>query len=219
VQILYKGRLLEADRVVYDRNTSRVYAEGNARLTETNGTVARAERFDFTDDFKAGFIESLQVDTTDNTHFSAPRAERAGDATIFDMGAYTACEACKDDPSKPRTWSLKAKRIIHDNAEKMIYYEDASFELLGLPIAYVPFWSSPDPSVKRKSGFLTPAFTYRSQLGAGFGIPYFWALAPDYDLTITPMFFTRQGYHGAVRPLFPAGLQAVQFPAAELLLP
>ncbi len=193
VQILYKGRLLEADRVVYDRNTSRVYAEGNARLTETNGTVARAERFDFTDDFKAGFIESLQVDTTDNTHFSAPRAERAGDATIFDMGAYTACEACKDDPSKPRTWSLKAKRIIHDNAEKMIYYEDASFELLGLPIAYVPFWSSPDPSVKRKSGFLTPAFTYRSQLGAGFGIPYFWALAPDYDLTITPMFFTRQG--------------------------
>ncbi len=193
VQILYKGRLLEADQVVYDRNTSRVYAEGHAKLTETNGTIARAERFDFTDDFKNGFIESLQVDAANDTHFSAPRAERTGDTTTFDMGSYTACEACKDDPSKPRTWQLKAKRIIHDNAEKMIYYEDATFELLGTPIAYVPFWSSADPTVKRKSGFLTPIFTYRSQLGAGFGVPYFYAIAPDADLTITPTIFTRQG--------------------------
>ncbi len=193
VQILYKGRLLEADRVVYDRNTSRVYAEGHAKLTETNGTVARAERFDLTDDFRAGFIESLQVDTADNTHFSAPRAERTDGVTTFDMGSYTACEACKDDPSKPRTWQLKAKRIIHDNVEKMIYYEDATFELLGTPIAYVPFWSSADPTVRRKSGFLTPVFTYRSQLGAGFGVPYFWAISPDSDLTVTPTFFTRQG--------------------------
>ncbi|MCC3247324.1 LPS assembly protein LptD [Methylocystis sp. WRRC1] len=193
VQIYYKGRLLEADRVVYDRNTSRVFAEGHAKLTETNGTIARAERFDLTDDFKQGFVDSLQVDTTDNTHFSSPRAERSGDTTTFDMGTYTACEACKDDPSKPRMWQVRAKRIIHDNVEKMIYYEDASFEMLGTPIAYVPFWSSPDPSVKRKSGFLTPQFTYRSQLGMGFGVPYFWAIAPDYDLTITPTVFTRQG--------------------------
>jgi LPS-assembly protein len=193
VQILYKGRLLEADRVVYDRNASRVYAEGHARLTETDGTVARAERFDLTDDFKAGFIESLQVDTPQNTHMSAARAERAGDETTFDRGTYTACEACKDDPAKPRTWVVKAKRIIHDNVEKMIYYEDATFELLGAPIAYVPFWSSADPSVKRKSGFLTPVFTYRSQLGAGFGVPYFWAISPDSDITITPAVFTRQG--------------------------
>ncbi|MEF3365423.1 LPS assembly protein LptD [Methylocystis sp. 9N] len=193
VQIYYKGRLLEADRVIYDRNTSRVYAEGHAKLTEKDGTVARADRFDLTDDFKTGFIDSLQVDTTQNTYFTAPRAERAGDTTTFDMGSYTACEACQDDPSKPRTWQVHAKRIIHDNVEKMIYYEDASLELLGVPVAYVPFWSSPDPSVKRKSGFLSPVFAYRSQLGAGFGVPYFWALAPDYDLTITPTFFTQQG--------------------------
>lgn len=193
VQILYKGRLLEADRVVYDRKTSRVFAEGHAKLTEKDGTIARADRFDLTEDFKNGFIESLQVDSAENTHFSSPRAERADETTTFEMGTYTACEACKDDPSKPRTWQLRAKRIIHDNVEKTIYYEDATFELLGTPIAYVPFWTSADPSVKRKTGFLTPQFTYRSQLGAGFGLPFFWAMAPDYDLTITPTYFTRQG--------------------------
>lgn len=193
VQIYYKGRLLEADRVVYDRNTQRVFAEGHAKLTEKDGTIAYAERFDFTDDFKSGFIESLQVESANNTHFSAPRAERSGETMVFDLGTYTACDACKDDPTKPRLWQVRAKRIIHDNEEKTIYYEDASLEFLGTPIAYVPFLWSPDPSVKRKSGFLNPQASYRSQLGYGMGIPYFWAIAPDYDLTITPTFFTRQG--------------------------
>ncbi len=194
VQIYYKGRLLEADRVVYDRKTERVFAEGHARLTERDGTVVHAERFDFTDDFKDGFIESLQVDSPDNTHFSAPYAERSGgETTVFDLGSYTACEACRDDPSRPRTWQLRAKRIIHDNTEKMIYYEDANLEFLDIPVAYVPFWSSPDPSKKRQSGVLTPVFSYRSQLGFGFGLPIYWAMAPDYDLTITPTYFTQQG--------------------------
>lgn len=193
VQIFYKGRVLEADRVTYDRKTQRVSAEGHARLTEVDGSIVRAERFDLTDDFKAGFIDSLQVDSADNTHFSAPRAERAGDQTIFDRGTYTACNACKDDPSKPRLWQVRAKRIIHDNVEKMIYYEDASFELLGTPIAYVPFLSSADPTVKRKSGFLTPQISYRQRLGVGFGVPYFWAISPDADVTVTPTYFTRQG--------------------------
>jgi LPS-assembly protein len=193
VQIYYKGRILEADRVVYDRKTERVFAEGHARLTERDGTIVRAERFDLTDDVKTGFIDSLQVDAPNNTHFSAPHAERNGDSTVFDRGAYTACEACKDDPSRPRMWQVRAKRIIHDNVEKMIYYEDATFELLGTPIAYLPFLTSADPTVRRKSGFLTPQFLYRSQLGFGAGTPYFWAISPDMDLTVTPMFFTRQG--------------------------
>lgn len=193
VQIYYKGRVLEADRVVYDRGAQRIFAEGHAKLTEKDGTIAYADRFDFTDDFKNGFIESLQVETLNSTHFSAPRAERAGETTVFDKGTYTACDACKDDPSKPRLWQVRAKRIIHDNEEKTIYYEDASLEFLGLPVAYVPLLWSPDPSVKRKSGFLNPLATYQSQLGYGIGVPYFWAIAPDYDLTVTPTYFTRQG--------------------------
>jgi LPS-assembly protein len=194
VQIYYKGRLLEADRVVYDRNTERVFAEGHARLTERDGTVVHAERFDLTDDFKNGFIESLQVDSAENTQFSAPRAERlGGETTLFDRGTYTACEACRDDPSRPRMWQVRAKRIIHDSNEKMIYYEDASLEFLNVPVAYMPFWSSPDPTVKRKTGFLTPVMAYRGQLGYGLGVPYYWAIAPDYDLTITPTYFTKQG--------------------------
>ena len=61
VQLNYQGRTLQADRVTYDRNTGRVYAEGNARLTEANGAVITGDRFELTDDFKSGFIDSLRV--------------------------------------------------------------------------------------------------------------------------------------------------------------
>ncbi len=222
-RIYYKDQSLEADRVVYDRNTGRVYAEGHAKLTERDGTVLHGERFDLTDDFRDGFIESLRADTpakpykdvygvqlpgapantdttgtvagTYKTYFSAPRAERIdGDTTVFDKGTYTACEACKDNPDKPPLWRVRAKRIIHKNDEKMIYFEDSSLEFLGIPIAYVPFLSAPDPSVTRKSGILSPYLADHSSLGVGLGIPIFWALAPDYDLTLTPTYYSQQGF-------------------------
>src|SRR4051795_9793277 len=97
VQLNYQGRTLQADRVVYDRKTGRVRAEGNARLTEANGSVITGDQFELTDDFKSGFIDSLRVEQrgTDRggpviTHLSAPRAERSeGETTVFQRGTYT----------------------------------------------------------------------------------------------------------------------------------
>ena len=82
---------------------------------------------------------------------------------MFDLGAYTACEACKDNPERPRMWQVRAKRIIHDNTEKMIYFEDASLDFIGIPIAYVPFLFAPDPTKKRQTGFLMPVAYSQTQ--------------------------------------------------------
>lgn len=199
VQLFYQGRILQADKVIYNRKTKRVFAEGRVKLTETDGTVSYGTRFELTDDLRDGFVESLQTDSADKTHFTAPRAERAGgDSTTFFNGTYTACEACKNNPERPPFWRIRAKRIIHNNEERMVYYEDATLELWGMPIAWLPYFSTPDPSVKRKSGFLAPRYVARSSLGVGASAPYFWALAPHYDLTITPTFLTRQGVLGEV---------------------
>jgi len=204
VQMNYQGRTLQADRVTYDRNTGRVYAEGNARLTDSSGAVVTGDRFELTDDFKDGFIDSLRVvqTTVENgrqvtTRFSAPRAERAaGETTTFERGTYTACEPCKEHPERPPLWQVKAARIIHNNSEQTIYYEDATLEILGLPVAYLPYFWTPDPTVKRKTGFLAPRYVISNTLGFGVGVPFFWAIAPNYDLTITPTILTRQGILG-----------------------
>ena len=197
VQLYYQGRTLQADRVLYDRDKNRVFAEGRAKLTERDGTVVYSERFELTDDFKDGFIDSLRADTLDNTHFSAARAERTGgDITVLERGTYTACEACKENPEKPPLWQVRAKRIIHNNTEQMVYYEDATFELWGHPVAYLPYFSVADPSVTRKSGILNPHYSVSSALGVGLSIPVFWAMAPNYDLTVTPTFYSKQGFFG-----------------------
>ena len=194
VQIYYGGATIEADEVIYDQKTKRLRAQGNVRLTEPDGKITYGQVIDLTDDYRDGFVDSLRLETPDDTRFAAARADRAkGNYTVLQNGVYTACEPCKDDPKKPPLWQVQAARIIHDEGEKMLYFEDARIEFFGVPLAYVPFMSTPDPTVKRKSGFLFPTVSETSQYGFAIEPSYFWALAPNYDLTFSTHVTTKQG--------------------------
>lgn len=145
-QLYYQGRILEADRVTYDRNTKRVYAEGHAKLTDEKGNVTYGTKFDLTDNFRDGFIDSIQTISTDKTRFTAARAERTdGDVSVLQKGTYTACEPCADHPEKPPLWQVRATRIIHNQQSHVVYYEDAWLEFFGVPIAYLPYFRGPIP--------------------------------------------------------------------------
>ncbi|MGI8525106.1 MAG: LPS-assembly protein LptD [Pseudolabrys sp.] len=194
VQIYYGGSTLEADKVIYDENTKRLRAEGNARLTQSDGNVTYGEVMDLSDDYRDGFVDSLHLETAQRTRIAAARANRTGgNFTVFDSGVYTACLPCKDDPKRPPLWQVKAERIIHDQGEKMMYFEQSQIEFFGTPVLYLPYFSAPDPTVKRKSGFLMPQPGYSTIYGASIGIPYYWALAPDYDMTFLPVITSKQG--------------------------
>jgi len=194
VQIYYGGSTIEADKVIYDQTTKRLHAEGNVRLTEEDGKVTFGDIMDLSDDYRDGFVDSLRLDTPDQTRMAATRADRStGNFTVFHNAIYTACAPCKDDPRKPPLWQVKAARMIHDQGEKMIYFEDAHLEFFGKPIAYLPYFSAPDPTVKRKTGFLIPSAGSSTVYGQMVEIPYYWALAPNYDVTFSPMLTTKQG--------------------------
>ncbi|MFZ0197205.1 MAG: LPS-assembly protein LptD [Pseudolabrys sp.] len=194
VQIYYGDSTLEANRVIYDQKTKRLHAEGNVRLTEQDGKVTYGEIMDLSDDYRDGFVDSLRLDAPDQTRMAATRAERtSGNYTVFHNGVYTACAPCKDDPKKPPLWQVKAARIIHDQGEKMMYFEDARLEFFGQPLAWLPYFSAPDPTVKRKTGVLVPVASSSSVYGGALDVPYYWALAPDYDATFAPMITTKQG--------------------------
>ena len=194
VQIHFAGSVLEADQVIYDQAAKRLRAEGNVRFTDADGRIIYANMLDLSEDFRDGFVDSLRLDAPDKTRIAASRAERTGgNITVFQNGVYTACEPCKEDPRRPPFWQVRAARIIHDQDEKMIYYEDARIEFHGVPLAYIPFFSTPDPTVKRKTGFLMPSAQYNSVYGFGVTTPFYWALAPNYDVTITPTVTSKQG--------------------------
>jgi LPS-assembly protein len=194
VQLYYNGTSVEADKVIYDQKTKRLHAEGNIRMTDADGKITYADIMDLSDDYRDGFVDSLRADTADATRMAATRADRSsGNYTVFQDGVYTACAPCADDPKRPPLWQVKGARIIHDQVDKMLYFETAQIEFFGVPVAYLPYFSTPDPTVKRKSGFLTPQPGESSVYGYSLEIPYYWAIAPDYDATISPRITSKQG--------------------------
>jgi LPS-assembly protein len=194
VQVYYKGTTVEADKVIYDQRTKHLHAEGNVRLTSPDGQITYGNLIDLSDDLRNGFIDSLRIETLDQTRFAAARGNRTkGNFTVLESGVYTACQPCRDDPRKPPLWQVKAARIIHDQSEKMVYFEDAKLEFFGVPLLYTPYLAAPDPTVKRKSGFLMPLVTTSSLYGYSVQTPYYLALAPNYDMTISPRYTSKQG--------------------------
>lgn len=191
VEIYYNNYILTADEVIYDQRGNQLTAQGNVILREPGGAVTRSERIVLSDDFRDGFVQSLSFTTADETRITARRAtRRAGNVTEFEDGKFTPCKAA---PGTPPLWCISAKRVIHDQTAQTITYEDAAFELFGVPVLYVPYFEHADPTVKRKSGFLAPNFSASNDLGYMAEVAYYWALAPNYDLTFHPAYTTKQG--------------------------
>jgi LPS-assembly protein len=200
VQMVYDGYNVVAERVSYNQVTRRVKAFGNVEIIEPDGNKIFADEIDLTDDFSLGFVNALRIETTDDTIFTAESAERtAGELTTFNNGIYTACKACPGHPKKPPLWQIKARRVIANGLEKTIEYQDATFELFGQPIAYLPYFKHSDPSVKRKSGFLVPSIGYDNKLGFEYRQPYFLVTGETHDLTLAATGFTKQGVLGEAR--------------------
>jgi LPS-assembly protein len=194
VVLYYKNRVLQGDHVVYDRKAKRVLASGHVKLTDEHGNVTYASRTELTEDFASGFADAVQVLTTDKSRLAAPRIERSNDSvTVLQKGVYTACEPCKTHPEWPPLWQVRAAEITENQDTHTLYFRDAYFDAFGVPVAYIPYFSVADPTVTRQSGFLTPTFVSKNSLGLGVTTPYFFALAPNYDLTLSPSFYTLQG--------------------------
>lgn len=197
VQIDYGRYNLVADRVEYNQNTGRMRAIGSVELIEPTGNRIYADDLDVTDDFADGFVNALRIETPDNTRIAAESAERTGGVeTTFNNGVYTACEPCKDHPERAPLWQIKAQRVIQNGQSRTVRLEKATFELFGLPIAYLPYLEIPDHTQKRKTGFLTPSLRSSDTLGYGLSVPFYVAISPHTDATFTATGFTKQGFLG-----------------------
>ena len=106
----------------------------------------------------------------------------------FEKSIFTTCDYRKDDKCPP--WSIQSKKMINDRVKKTIYYDHAVVKLYDIPIFYLPKLAHPDPSVKRRSGFLVPTFTNSKNLNTGIKIPYFWAINDDKNFTLNSSLYS-----------------------------
>ncbi|POO53120.1 LPS-assembly protein LptD [Agrobacterium rosae] len=213
VRLHYSGYRMVSQRVEYNQSTGRVLARGNIELIEPGGNRIYADELDVTDDFGQGFINALRVETTDNTRIAGESAERLSqDVMVLNNGVYTACLPCAERPEKAPLWQVKAERVIQDGKTHTVRLEKARFELFGKSIAYLPFITVPDNTVKRKSGFLFPRMSVTDNLGFGIGVPYFQVLSDTADVTVTPTYYSSQGLllEGELRQRFEMGTHTMR---------
>ena len=194
VEVTYGARTLLADRLSYNQETRIVIAEGNATLREANGTTLSGNRIEVTDDMRDGIIESLNVVVAGRGRLAAAKATRSdGSVMTLEKAVYTTCKPCKDNPEQAPTWQIKAFRIVYNQEKARVEYEDAFFELFGVPVIYLPYFSHSDPEAPRQSGFLIPGVGHSSDLGYFLEVPYYFALDPSYDLVLAPMYTENDG--------------------------
>jgi len=133
--------------------------------------------------------ENFGVSEDNDPRFAANDIFVSKNYSSLSKGVFTVCKK-KEDGCPP--WSLQAKKIKHDKLKKTIYYENAVLKVYDIPIFYFPRFFHPDPTVKRQSGFLTPFFTTSTSVGNGFGLPYYWAISNDKDVTFTPKIYSKE---------------------------
>jgi LPS-assembly protein len=194
VEAWQNGHVLRADRVVFNRNTGTAAATGNVVLLEPDGEVMFADYAELSKDMNDGILKDLRALLAQNGKLAANGARRtAGKINEFSRVVYSACNLCKDHPEHPPLWQITAQSAVQDLEHKRIEYYDAKMQMDGFPVAWFPYLSMPDPSVKRSSGFLTPLIGTSSHLGFFVGDPYYWAIDQESDATFTPIMTTEAG--------------------------
>ena len=184
----YQDKTLRADQVNYDVKTGQVIAIGNVQLINANGSTQFADKLDLSDTLEAGTATNFTGRFPEGGQLGAAFAVRTSqDGVELYNAYYTACEACiENGKSKKPTWRLKARKVTQNAKTKSIHYRDAVFEFKGIPLFYTPYLAHPDPSVGRASGLLMPFAGVSSSKGFNFHTPYYFALSPYSELTITP---------------------------------
>ena len=187
VRMTSEGNVLRADRVVWNRRTGEVRAEGNVRVVNPSGDAAYGESIELTDTLRDGAIQNLLVVLEDGGRLAAERSERRNGFTTLYRAAYSPCavvdsKGCPKDP----TWKITALKVVHDPVRNRITYEGASLNLFGARIIPLPGLAHSDGGGGGASGLLVPEVRISRSNGLELSVPYYLKLAPNRDATITP---------------------------------
>ena len=192
VELSRGDRVLQADSLRYDRERDIVSASGDVSLIEPSGTVMFAEEATLAGDLKSGTARAAGVLFTDRSRLAAAGGRKTVDGrTELRKAVYSPCEPCAEDPAAAPLWRIAASRVTHDPEDKTVTYRDATLDFMGLPVFYTPYLSQPDPTVRRKTGFLTPTPGRSTLFGFTWLQPLYIVLSPYSDATIAPIYLSR----------------------------
>lgn len=198
VQVRDNDRMVSAQTAYVYRDTqsnqvNRIELLGQVRYVEP-GRLMLAQKATINPQDKSGQIE--QVLYRFDTHHAGAHLPAWGRASFIERFAnqnyllrqatYTTCA-----PSD-KAWRIKASKIELNHEKASGQANNAVLEIHDWPVLYTPYLTFPT-SKERKSGFLLPLYGYSNVGGFDLGLPYYWNIAPNYDATLIPHFYSRRG--------------------------
>ena len=196
---------LFAERFEYNLDKQSILADRKVKFIDKDKNTYYFSKLNSDDKFKeiigTDIIAELNKDLLKSgdkfnefiePRFSGKSATLKNNITIVQDAQFTTCKRT-NEAEGCAYWNLKAGQLIHDKEQKKLTYKNVSLDLNSIPVIYVPYFSHPDPTVKRREGFLAPSF---SSLGGDIGttikIPYFYPLSESADFTVSPVYYFKQ---------------------------
>ncbi len=186
VTIVQGERELSAESATYDASDRRFEVEGDVEFRSPDVRLKAG----------AGQWDALGTGEFTGAEFELPKRPARGSAGKLQMNSggdlklrevrFTTCPAGNKD------WELRASAIDIDQKTLQGKGRNVRVDLKGVPVLYAPVISFPVGD-RRKSGFLFPSFGNSDKSGFELGVPYYFDLAPNYDLTLTPFLLSRRG--------------------------
>ncbi len=187
VEVFYQGARLRARAITYDGVTGRLLIEGPLTLIQGDGAdmILLADQAEMSADLTDGILRSARMVLDQQLQLAANEIARVnGRYTAMTRVVASSCQVCPGRPTP--LWEIRARRVIHDQEARQLYFDNAQFRVAGVPVFYIPRLRMPDPTLDRATGFLVPALRSTTELGTGIKLPYFIVLGPHRDLTLTP---------------------------------
>ncbi len=177
---------IKSDILIYEKKDKLLEANGNIIINDQMNNSFFLDELYASDNLNIISGKAVKIRLHDDSRIVGSSFNKNNEISAIENAEYTPCTEkdylIKNCPG----WKLKSKKIYHDRKNKTIHYDHAQIQLFNLPVLYLPYFSHPDPSVKKRTGFLMPTIQTDNQLGETFSIPFFLNLSSNRDLTITP---------------------------------
>lgn len=194
VNLSYQGYTIHADKLEYDQATDGLRASGHVVMRDPGANLYHMDSIVVTGGMKEAFINSLTLTTSAGAKITARDTHYTSElVTVLTDATYAPCGDCIDKNGQRIGWRVKATQITYDRKHAAVYMNNPTLEVLGVPIAWVPWLWIPDPTQPRATGLRMPSVGYGYRRGAEVTVPYFMPVGEDVDILLSPRLMSRQG--------------------------
>lgn len=187
VEMVQADQKLWGDFVTRDVKTNAFNAHGNVVFVQKGLTLSADTGF-MDSDTGRGVFRNSQFLLPAVPARGASRLTHLDSSTLsrYETVTYTTC------PNGNQDWLLHTSDLKINKETGTGTARNAWFEFKDVPVFYTPYMTFPTDQ-RRQSGFLSPSLGYNRYAGVNFSTPYYFNLAPNYDYTFMPRYFSNRG--------------------------